>query len=172
MLTNPVSKIFVVLAVLSAALATLSFVDQPALSKAESSEPARTVNIPMPGVKDLSDYFLRLGDRTAEAASVSIPVTGANNLSDYYQRQAGMGTISVGKDVDLSWPPRPDFSILRQSAIIPVSGDQAYSDFHARHPELSTNLSAVADLSDYALRHPAPSKSSGAVDTSDYFLRH
>jgi hypothetical protein len=84
------------------------------------------------------------------------------------------GTISAVNPVnisraDLSWPPRPDFSVLNQKGIIPFSGDQGYAP---RQSELKLGTNLAADMSDYALRHTVLGKSGNAADASDYFLRH
>lgn len=96
---------------------------------------------------------------------------------------------SAGASVDLSWPPRPDFSVLIQKA---AAGNQAASDYYERHremneqtvakadtsdfllrhPELIERAGAAADMSDYSLRHPDLFQKAEAVDSSDYFLRH
>lgn len=92
--------------------------------------------------------------------------------SDYYQRQMDLGNLQVAKAVDLSWPPRPDLSILKQKAIVPVTGNQVASDYFERHPELGGRANIMADTSDYALRHPELFEKTNAIDTSDYYLRH
>jgi hypothetical protein len=114
---------------------------------------------------------------------------------------ATLVTISASRvpaPVDLSWPPRPDFSILNQNVIVPVSGNQTANDFYQRHPEwinhrnelvpvmnaaesadyyqrhpeLNEAAGTVTDMSDYSLRHPELFQGTNAIDTSDYFLRH
>jgi hypothetical protein len=92
--------------------------------------------------------------------------------SDWYERQKELGNLSVAREVGLSWPPRPDFSILSQKAIVPVTGNQVASDYYERHPELGARAKIMADTSDYALRHPDLFEKTNAVDTSDYYLRH
>jgi hypothetical protein len=90
---------------------------------------------------------------------------------------ATLATISAvnapaAAPVDLSWPPRPDFSILIQKTIIPVNGNLAHGDIYARHPEFNRHASAVADLSDYALRHQDLDQQYGKVELWDMFLFH
>ena len=152
MLTNPVSKIFVVLAVLAAALVTLSFVNRSTLSKADSSQPARPVKLPLPGNAALSDYFLRHSGQNAVTASASIPITGADQLSDFYQRHT-------------NWVVKPT------SGGVAVTGANDLSDYYQRFQAMKS-ASTNADTSDYFLRHPASGLGSTVTDTSDYFLRH
>jgi hypothetical protein len=37
----------------------------------------------------------------------------------------------LNEKVDLSWPPRPDFSVLNQKGISPFAGDQGYAPRHS-----------------------------------------
>lgn len=144
---NPVSKIFIVLAVLASAFVTLSFVARSTPSRAELSWPSRPVIIPLSGRADLSDYFLRHAERTTAA---TIPMTGASELSDFHQRH-------------LDW--------IVKSA--PVTNVNELSDFYQRFKARTMTVLA-ADKSDYLLRHPElrlPAANT-AVDSSDYFLRH
>lgn len=176
MFANRKRNLFLIGALAISVIAILALAAAPSAAAPTASAEAYQDYVQRhPGVSNLSnqkalgsDYYQRQKNLGNLSIAKKVDVSG----SDYYERQAGMGNIAVSKRVDLSWPPRPDFSILNQSAIIPVSGNQVYSDFHARHPEWSTGVSAAADLSDYALRHRDLGGSSSAADTSDYFLRH
>jgi hypothetical protein len=148
MLSNPLSKIFIVLAVLAAALVTLSFVNRSATSKAELSWPPRPVMIPLPGNADLGDYFLRHPEQAAATASASIPVTAANELSDFYQRHTDWAVVSA-----------------------PAASVTNLSDYYQRFQAMKS-AGSIADTSDYFLRHPASGPENTVIDTSDYFLRH
>lgn len=125
MLKNAVPNFFIVLAVLTSAFVTISFVERSNPSKTGSSWPARPVIIPLLGNADLSDYFLRHSERSTEVASAGIPLTGANDLSDYHQRFKAM-----------------------KSAVMVIDT----SDYFVRHPA-SSSENNVVDTSDYFLRH-------------------
>lgn len=86
MLSNPFSKVLIILVVLAAAFITISFIDRPAPSNAELSWPPRPVIVPASSANDLSDYFLRHPGLTPEPVIAGIPVTGAVDLSDYFMR--------------------------------------------------------------------------------------
>jgi hypothetical protein len=146
MLANPLSKIFVVLAVFAMALVTISFVNRSAPSKAELSLPPRPVIIPLPGNADLSDYFLRHSEQAAATASAGIPITAAKELSDFYQRHTDWAVVSA-----------------------PLTSVTDLSDYHQRFQAMKS-ASTIIDTSDYFMRHSNPGNPS--VDTSDYFLRH
>jgi hypothetical protein len=82
-----------------------------------------------------------------------------------------ISAIRVPAPADLSWPSRPDFSVLNQKVF--VSGNQAASDYYERHAELNERAVINAELSDYSLRHPELSERAGiGADMSDYSLRH
>jgi hypothetical protein len=146
MLTNPVSKIFVILAVLAAAFVTISFVSQSRPTQAELSRPARPVILPLPGNADLSDYFLRHSEQAAATAPAGIPVTGADELSDFYQRHT-------------------DWAVVRA----PLTSVIDLSDYYQRFQAMKS-ASTIVDTSDYFMRHS--NSGNPSVDTSDYFLRH
>lgn len=90
MLSNPFSKIIIILAVLAAAFITISFIERPAPSNAELSWPPRPVIVPAPRANDLSDYFLRHPGLTPGPVGNGIPVTGAVDRSDYFMRHPVM----------------------------------------------------------------------------------
>ena len=50
----------------------------------------------------------------------------------------------------------PDWQWLasEQKAIIALTGDAAFPDYHQRHPELSVRVEASVDITDYYFRHP------------------
>lgn len=68
----------------------------------------------------------------------------------------------------------PDWQWLasEQKAIIPLTGDAAFPDYHQRHPELSVPVEASVDTTDYYFRHPELSASVESIDLTDYFFRH
>jgi hypothetical protein len=148
MFKNPVSKIFIVLAVLTAALVSLSFVERSTPSNAQRSEPASSVSIPLPGNADLSDYFLRHSEGTAATASAGIPITAANELSDFFQRHTDWVVLNAAR-----------------------TSSTELSDYYQRFQAMKL-ASTIVDTSDYFLRHPASDSASAVSDTSDYFLRH
>jgi hypothetical protein len=118
MFKNPVSKVFIALAVIASALSTLSFV-QPSSSK-ESSVPTRLSVLSLPGTVDRSDYFQRHSVRNAD-----IPVTAANDLSDFYQRHNAMKSVSVMADTS-------DY-FLRHAIFPPAQTAIDTSDYFLRH---------------------------------------
>lgn len=74
--------------------------------------------------------------------AVSNPFSGASpaidqGATDFYQRHP-----------DWTW------AINDQNAVIPVTGDSAFPDYHQRHPELSGPREISVDTTDYFFRHP------------------
>lgn len=87
--------------------------------------------------------------------SNSLPV-GVDGASDFYQRH-----------------PEWKWIVRNPSALIPVTGDTAFSDYYQRHLELSVSSVIGMGAPDYFQRHPeliAPVEA--AFDQSDYFFRH
>ncbi len=74
--------------------------------------------------------------------------------------------------VDLSWPPRPDYSHLNEKPRLSAADSQSADDFYQRHPEMSASAGIAIDTTDYFLRHPELRPAAPSTDVSDYFLRH
>jgi hypothetical protein len=118
MFKNPISKVFIVLAVIVSAFTTLSFV-QPSSPK-KGGVPVQPEIVPLSGALDLSDYFQRHLGRNAD-----IPVTAANDLSDFYQRHNAMKSVSVTADTS-------DY-FLRHAIFPPAQTAIDTSDYFLRH---------------------------------------
>jgi hypothetical protein len=69
----------------------------------------------------------------------------------------------------------PDWvwTVNKQNAVIPITGNEAYPDYFQRHPELSSLERLGQGASDYFERHPEliPTPKS-EVDLTDYYFRH
>lgn len=76
--------------------------------------------------------------------------------------------------VDLSWPPRPDYSHLNEKSFRSIAGSQDANDFYQRHPNWTWSVAAAEASSDYFQRHPELSASAAEVsfDLTDYYFRH
>jgi hypothetical protein len=73
---------------------------------------------------------------------------------------------NAAPSVDLSWPPRPDYSHLSEKPLVSIPD----TDFYQRHPEWTWVSRDAA--SDYFQRHPELSMSGTGIDLTDYFNRH
>jgi len=152
MLTNPVSKIFIMLAVLAAALVSISF--------ANRSTPAVIVH---PGAAHLSDFYERHPDWTSQTTS------------DFSQRFEARTMAGISVDTSDYYMRHPEWTWANSNAaaMVPVTGRSEYSDYYQRHPELSAPAAPQADTSDYFLRHPELRPLGKIItDLTDYFFRH
>ena len=86
--------------------------------------------------------------------SKASPAT-VQGASDFYQRHPGWQWAAHGL-----------------KAIIPLTGDSAFSDYYQRHPEWGLRLSDTLAASDYFMRHPELTKSTEATALTDYYFRH
>jgi len=75
--------------------------------------------------------------------------------SDFYQRHP-----------DWIW------TVNRQNAIIPITGEDTFPDYFQRHPELTTPAILGLGASDYFMRHPElVALAEDAMDMTDYYFR-
>ncbi|MBN1453008.1 MAG: hypothetical protein JW963_18465 [Anaerolineales bacterium] len=97
-----------------------------------AGQPA-TQNLTTLSAADISAYRWDAMAKFYAAQGAQIPVTGANlttlsaaDVSAY--RWEAMAKFYAGQTsaaVNLSWPPRPDFSHLNETAMIPITGSAA-----------------------------------------------
>jgi hypothetical protein len=133
MFTNPVSRLFVVLAVLTAAFATLSFINRPAPSRAQLSWPARPVISPAILARHLNyraytlyrqGEWLSVPAKHADAyqifrrGEVASPVT---NAEAYLRYRRGEWSSVVLPAVDLT-----AYHLSERSLIAPNAGLATY----------------------------------------------
>jgi hypothetical protein len=128
MITNPVSKLFVILAVLTAAFATLSFVEREAPSKAELSWPSRPVISPASLARHLN-YRAYILYRQGEWAAAE-----ASDLSAYHRSERTLASADAG------------LAIYQQSERN-LTGAQ--NDLMAYHQSERTRTGLSADLAAY-----------------------
>jgi len=92
--------------------------------------------------------------------------------SDYHERHPELIHQATGKEIDLTWPPRPDFSHLVKKANQYTAAEQARSDYFTRHPEFKERVSTDIDTSDYFLRHRTEFQSTRETVLWSNFLKH
>jgi hypothetical protein len=94
-----------------------------------------------------------LSDYAARHPGLKLGINVAAEMSDYALRHPGL-KLGTNEKVDLSWPPRPDFSILNQKGISRFAGDQGYAPRHSLEAYYSLGGSGgFAGDQGYAPRH-------------------
>ena|SRR5687767_10451914 len=88
--------------------------------------------------------------------------------------QEAIATSAVSQSVDLSWPPRPDYSHLNEEPLVSIPN----TDYYQRHPELRASVQDAAipvtdnsEASDYFQRHPELSAAGVATPLAESLER-
>jgi hypothetical protein len=182
MLTNPVSKIFITLAVLAAALVSISFVNRSAPRQAEPNAVIHSAN-----AAAFPDFYQRHPEwKLIFRPIASIAMTGYTAFPDYAQRHPELSVSSVlglgasdyfQRHSELTRPPilglgASDYFMRHPELTTPILGLEA-SDYFQRHPDLTARSAGTSvDLTDYYFRHSEVRKLGRSMDLTDYFVRH